>query len=229
MAKAASSFSRRPRRRIKSSKAMKSLVRKTVRTYLKPEVKQMTRSIDEASLNTLTQTPSAFSMCVIAQGTNDYERVGNKIKMIGLHINGILYNNTTTTNYVRMVVLNQQNPETDVTSTSTNILDVNTITNISSIPGLNSIYAPINKLTYQVLYNRVFKLGSSSSTDGSQTTHFKKFIKLNKEIVYVGSSGSDCTRNNIRVLVWAAEAPDDAALGVVVELSGYCSAYYIDA
>lgn len=226
-----SQYNRKPTQkgnRSNKGRSMTQQIRQVVRSQLRPEVKCNTRGIDEASLSTLSQTPSAFSFCSIAQGTQDYERVGNKIKAIGLRLSGILYNNTTTTNYVRMLVLSQQNPETDMTSTSTNILDTNAITSISSIPGLNTIYSPVNKLTYQVLYDKVIKLGSSSSVDGGQTYHFKKFIKLNKEVIYVGSSGVDCTRNNIRLLVWAAEAPDDVSVGVAVELSGYCSMYYID-
>lgn len=218
----------KPRKSASTSKNLRRTVKKVVRSYLKPEVKKITKTQTEQNLNTLSQNPYALSFTAIGQGTDDYQRVGNKVKAIGLNFAGFMCNNSSVPALVRILVLNQQNPETDMTSTSTNIFDVNTITSISSLTGVGVMYAPIDKNRYQVLYNKVIKCAATGASDGGNIVQFKKFIKLNKELAYDSSSTADCVKNNIRLMAFAAEAPNDVGAGTNVEFTAYGTLFYID-
>lgn len=203
-------------------------VRSVVKRYLKPEVKRVQRSLDEQSLNTLNQTAVAFSHSVVAQGTDQHQRVGNKIKAIGIENRIVMKSNATMTTYVRVLTICQQNPEVDITSITTNLFEDNTITNINTEPGLNAMYLPVNKERYQVIRDRVYRLSPTGAADGSDTVMRRYFIKMSKPIVYDSSSASDCSRNNIRTIFICSEAPDDVGAGAVVEISGITTLFYTD-
>lgn len=200
--------------------------------YQQAEKKKKINYVDEVNVNTVSQG-QFYDMLYIGQGTDSQTRIGDEIKASGLHIKGVLRNNsTTTTNYVRMVVF--WSKDTTNYTSSSDLFQLNAGTSAdftnANVAGLNSIYMPLNKAQITPIYDKVFRLGMTTSDDGGDTIFFNKFLKLhNRRIKYEGSAvGATNLAPRLHLGIWASEAPDDTGAGTNVELSCIHTLYFTD-
>lgn len=224
---------RRPRRQVRRGK--KPTVSNAVKTYVKrimpkPEVKVVWNHDNEVQLSTLSQG-QYLSGPSITQGTGPSNRVGNDINSLGMHIKGVLYNNSTQESYVRAIVLGCTGTQ-DPTASLFRYAAAGTTAGLSAVVGLDAMYQPLNKLDFKVYWDQVFKLGGSGSgAAGSNTRMFTKFIKFNKRKVQYQSTSTGAGSQNwlYKIIYIASDANDDTSTGTAVELSALTRYYFTDA
>jgi len=220
---------RRPVRKSGRTNVPAATKRYVRRMMPKVELKRVVSYQDENSLATLVQG-SAIPMLGVTQGVQAWNRIGNEIRVKGFHIKGILNNNATTPNYVRMV-LAWTACDTDVSFTTATLFgDYNlagSSANTSGIPGLNIMYFPINRVLYTPVYDKVIKLGGSG--DPSCTKIFSKFIKMNKTIKYIANStGTGVQNYQLTLFYLVAESGDDTTGGQIIEISHVARTFFTD-
>lgn len=208
--------------------ATKRAIQRAVKP-LQPELKRYVSFYDEIGQSTLTQG-SSTDLLTISQGSSAFTRVGQEITVKKFHIKGLLNNNATTPNYVRMVLAWVPGAQDTTFGTALWFQDVNLAGGpggITTIPGANIIYTPLNETLIQPLWDRVIKLGGSA--DPSCTTTFEKTLKLNKKITYnANNSGVGAQSMQLVLIVFVAEAGDDTGLGQTIELSHVGRTFYTD-
>jgi len=196
----------------------------------KQELKRIVSYVDETGVSTLVQG-AAVPMIAITQGLQAWNRVGNEVIVKGFHIKGILTNTAATVNYVRMV-LAWTPCDTDTTFTSATLFGDITLSGTtggtSTIPGLNTMYYPINRIQYTPVYDKVIKLGGSG--DPSCSRMFSKFFKMNKKVKYIANStGTGVQSHQLTLFYLVAEANDDTMGGQTIELNHVARTFFVDA
>lgn len=196
----------------------------------KVELKRYVLYSDEVAISTLTQG-NMYQLTSLSQGTGSYQRIGTQVTVKGFHIKGVLNNNATTPNYIRMLLV--WTPIDTLTTFTTAALfdDTNLAGSIAgpgTVIGANILYYPINKLTFKVVYDKVYKLGGSG--DPSSTRMFNKFCKMNTRIRYVANQSGDGVQDKqLSLVILAAQADDDVGGGQTIETSYMARTYYTDA
>jgi len=196
----------------------------------KVEMKRIASYVDESPLSTLVQG-TALPMIAVTQGTAVWNRAGNEIKVKGFHIKGTFNNNATTPNYIRLIAA--WTPcDTDVGFTTSNLFaDTNlagSTGGVTTLPGLNIMYFPINRLQYTPVIDKVYKLGGSG--DPTCTRMFSKFVKMNKTVKYIANgTGTGVQSHQLTVWYLVAEANDDTTGGVAIEVSHLARTFFTDA
>jgi len=196
----------------------------------KTELKRNVTYYDEISQSTLTQG-SYSPQLNITQGTAAYQRSGNQLTVKGFHIKGVLNNNATTPNFVRMI-LAWSTMDSPTSFTTANLFqDVNLAGGIGgtgAVTGANILYYPVNRMAFTPVWDRTIKLGGSA--EPSCTTMFNKFIKMNKTIKYVANNGGDLYQDKqLTLFILVAESGDDTGLGQTIEVSHVARAWFTDA
>jgi len=212
-----------------SVKQVKSIVRRTINRSI--ETKQFWTQIDEQPLSNFSNQTSIQQLDGIFQGVGQSDRIGNVVKLQGLHIKGVINNNFTSTVFVRMVIF-YTNSQTAVT----NLTGSELFLGVGGVPVstggllLNAIYQPINKNLITVLADKTYRMGGSNESSGTCATVFSKFIKLyGKKIVFDGNgSGSGNMNKRLQVAFISANAADDDSGETTLDLSYIARLYYKD-
>lgn len=206
---------------------MKRYVRRTVP---KVETKQQWVHHNEVSLNTLSQGYLSNGPA-IAQGNINAARISNVIHATGLHMKGVLNNNSGSESLVRALVVGyaaQGDPSLNIFRNAV----TGATAAISAVNGLDAMYFPVNKVDYHVYYDKLIRVaGSATGNASANVKTFSKFIKLNRrKIEYKGNTWGFGNQNWMYSIIWiAADANDDTTTGTVVELSMLERFYFQDA
>lgn len=222
----------RPRPTGKVNKATKKYVKKQIRSNT--ELKDIKGDIAEAQLNTLNSF-SAYDNCLIPQGYANGQRIGNVVKATGFQCKGVFNNNGTNTNYVRAILVWSKKNDTGNNYLGTD-LTFDTPSGAAGATGLNGLgtmYYPVLKGNYTVLFDKVYRLAPTGSTQGQSTRFFNIFKKLNTKITYTPGNGQTTSYNlpdkRLTMLFFASEGPNDVSTGQVVEISALTRMWYADA
>lgn len=180
---------------------------------VKPEIKKLVRTIEGTAMQALTenlivQKPFAH----IQTGSQQDQRVGNKICLHSIKCQGHLENRSSVANtmLVRMAILRDKAYDQSTFSGIEALIKNNVPVNLGTL-GAESSYLDWNKDRYDVIYNKVFKLGSDSSS-GSNIKLFNFTKKLGgKKATFSYQTGAPnaITSGNYQVVMWACD-PDNA-------------------
>jgi len=221
---------RRRRRRATKAKGVPKAVRAYVKRVMpKSELKRIVSYSDEAPLSTLVQG-TVIPQLAVTQGLQVWNRIGNDIRVKGYHMKAVLNNNSTTPSYIRVLVAWTQ-MDTDVSFTAAQLFgDINlagTSGSTSTIPGLNIMYYPVNRLQFTPVIDKVYKLGGSG--DPSCTRMISKFVRMNKPVKFLANSTGTGGQNwQLTLFYLVAEAADDTAGGTAIEVSHVTRIYFTD-
>lgn len=220
-------------------KSRKPSVSKAVKTYVRRalphvEFKEAWYHDNEVQLNTLTQG-AMQAHPQVANGTTHVARIGNDISLKSFQVKGMLYNNSTSETYARLLILGHSG-DIDPTFSTFPIFrnSSNGVTgNISTVNGLDTMYYPINKVDCHVYHDKVIKLaGSATGNAGVNTkmfSHFMKFPGKGKRITYDGAAMGTGNQNTFISVYWiVADANDDTTGGTTVELSQLTRYWFTD-
>lgn len=215
-------------RKPKVSKAVKQYVR---RTRPKVETKQSWTHHNEVNLSTLSQGYTSTGP-LISQGTNSLTRIGNKITASGMHLKGVLNNNSGSETTVRMLIVGFDASNGDPSLNLFRTGASGATAAISAVNGLDAMYYPINTIDLHVYYDTTYKLaGSATGNAGANVKVFQKFVKFNRrQIEYKGNATGYSNQNWLYQIIWiAADTNDDTTSGTAVELSAMERFFYQDA
>jgi len=173
-------------KKTKVSSAVKKYVRNVARP-MRPEIKRILDVYTETSIDSVV-TPYFTYEPLISQGTGPYQRVGGRVRMTGLHVKAFFKNNATTTEFIRVLLVRTTSDTDTAAATMELFQDSNNGgtpgTIISSGTAATNILYAINKSKFKTLYDKVYKLGSTNSTDSRDVMLFNRFWKLNSQIKY---------------------------------------------
>lgn len=213
------------------SKAVKQYVRKAMP---KTEMKSVWNHDNEVLINTLNQGV-IVGLPQITQGTSSTTRIGNEIYAKMLHMKGVLYNNSASESYIRLIVCGHDaniNPTIGTFPLFVNGSSGNTVT-ASSVNGLDAQYFPLNKKDLTIYVDRKFKLAGSNVEAGARNTRmFSECVKwpgMGKRVIYEGNTAGYEAQNWLCSVIWvASDANDDTTTGTNVELSQLTRFYFRD-
>lgn len=212
----------------KAEVATKSYVRKAIAAT--KQTCYRTFALDEQNLSTVTQG-SFVDPLDIVQGDSINNRHGDTIYVKGIRIRGVLHNNASTINMVRMCLLQTQE-DADFTAATDLFESGTSAVDFSSVTGLNTMYHDFEKQKIKVKWDQVVTLGTTSDTSGTQVKYFDQYIRFpgrGLKIKYIGSStGANNLFPRLHLGFWAAEAPDDTSTGTNVEISMRAMTYFTD-
>lgn len=217
---------RKPKVMARQSKWLTSKIKSVVNRQA--ETKIRTSNHDEATMSTLTQTPREHTPCRIRGGTDENERIGNDVTMVGIDVRGYAHNNSTTdTVHVRCMAIVDKKRNGQSTLLDGLLLKNNTP--VSNNQGsMGAVYA-VNKQRYRVLWDQVVTLSAKAAGNGSgHTRMFRKYIKTSMKLKFGNETDESITQNDVKVLFYACEADGDINLGETVELYSQCLGYYKD-
>lgn len=223
---------RRYKKRTISKAKVSTAVKKYVKSHVpKPEVKRAFDVYSEAVISAMV-TPYQMFEPIIAQGTARNQRIGNQIKMLGVHTRAYFKNNSTGTCWVRMLVLSTGSDTDTAAATMELFKDVNAAgdTNPIVVSGSSAgnIFFSINEAKFKTHYDHVYKLGGTGSLEGKDVVLFNKFCKFNTTIKYDGAStGLGNQSRRFLILYLTSETALDGG-GASVEISGMNRWYYVD-
>jgi len=224
-------FRRRPYKGNKNfKKRVQSIAKSVVSKNL--EVKSYMYGATEASLTTLTVGSFGNLFTGIAQGTANNERLGNKIKVIGIQIKGVYNNNSTVPVFVRHALLKMVDRALPTSTTDFFLgLTGGTVDTADLLGTSPTVMRPFSPLFVSKSYwNRVYTLYSSSSD--KFVTKFGKFIKFRRGLTVQYNNTSSTVANitpNLAFCQWAVESQNDLGAGVTVESSYQIRIFYTDA
>jgi len=171
----------------------------------------------------------------IANGQSNSTRIGSDISFKGLQVKGVLYNNSGSESYARLIIVGH--PGTIDPTYSTFPIFKNTsagaTATIASVNGLDTMYYPLNNTELTIYHDKVFRLAGSATAGGpSNTRMFSKFVKFagkGKMIRYKGNTSGVNNQNWFISVYWiVADANDDTSTGTNVELSQLTRMYFTD-
>lgn len=210
------------KRKTTSVKRLTRMV-KSMRPEVKEKVYQYT-DVNGTSYNNISygsSTPNSLLCGGISQGVADGQRIGDKIKLIGIkvhfaftHANADLYNN------IRWLLIR---PKTDRNSVG-GTLTQNIFSGAAS--GGTQWCSPVDTDRYRVLYDKSYNLYNRPN-DGSTTTtiqptrFFKKFFKVRANMQW--DAEGNLTRDYILLAI-----SDSAASPHPGVVAGHVKLYYVD-
>lgn len=221
-------FAKKSTRKAVTKKDAAAIVKRALRKNL--ELKMYNTSATEEVVSTLLQGDGSnwYPLCSLTQGTTNFSRVGNQIRLQKLDIRGSLHNNASVSNLVRMVIFYFKDNVT-VSASSDIFLAGTSGTDFAAITGITAMHYPLNPVKMTVLSDTVINLAKAGEYESTKT--FRKTFDLkNKLIKFEGNTaGPDNQHPQLYMLVFAAEAANDTGLGTDIELSHYCRTSYTDA
>ena len=217
----------------RSTGLIKKVVNRTLRSHL--EVKKLQMVGTEVNVTSISPGTAANwfdPFGSIGQGTGSYQRIGNKIKVIGLSLKNMFNNNSTTQLWCRFAVFRCVDRAN--ISTTSNIFESGTGGNadFSAISGIQGIIRPFNLGNVKPVFQKVFKLSANSGEAANSFTRLNKFIKFPRGLEVRFNSTSTGTTNVFplyQIGCWIAESPEDLGIGVTCEWSYVNTVYYTDA
>lgn len=220
---------RRVSHKPKVSKAVQRYVKRhTPKVEVKRELDGFTENIVSA-----TVTPYLQFEPLISQGTAYNQRIGNQVKFTGIYLRTMLHNNSTLTQMVRCVVLACPSDTDTVPATMELFKDLSTAGGTGGIltsgTSFGNCLYRINTNKFKIHWDHVFKLGASTSGDGSDVIFFKKFIKLNKVVKYDANTTGVGNQTTRYIILYLTSDPGLDSSGGAIEITGNHYYYFIDA
>lgn len=225
-----------PKRSGKVAPAVKSYVKKAMRTN--SELKRL-EIFNQESLQGIPPSGTAIFPSLafsVAEGTASNERVGNEVRLQGIQVKGMWHNNVNLTIYCRVMIGYYNTVDNLYSAINENTplfkaSDGQSVSSVTIASGATKNYAlmttPTHPIQWTSLYDKVFKIGPSTSTDGNNTRLFNKFIKLhNKKVSWVNTGSIPLPQ--LQVLRFYSDAPLDASTVQTVEYSGSTQVWYRD-
>lgn len=211
-------------------KTLSAAVRKAV--YGLAEKKRAFTHINEESLGSIAQGGNWWPLCAPGNNTaNAINRVGQEITLDRLHFKGVLHNNASTNNVVRILV--GYFKDTANFSSASQIFEGTTgasaAVGFTTINNLDSLYWSINPVKFTTLLDRTYMLAPTTSVDGTNVKLLEYKLKLKAKIKFEGTDvGQDGQDKSLIMIAWTGEAGDDAVLGTNVEISGLARCFFTD-
>lgn len=223
-------YRRRPGVRKTTRKVIKNVVDRTLRSNL--EVKRYMSAQTETTMTSTTPGVNWLQFATaISKGTGSDNRIGDKVKIIGIKMDFYLINNTVYPAWIRDCFIRLTDKEVVADTTPILMGTSNQATDVKTTAGMASMMRQFHPTSVSSVYrNRVYKLPGNGSTDAMHVRKFRFFKKFPRglNIKYNPSAlGALYTEPNICWGIWCADAGEDAN-AITVEISYQYTIFYTD-
>jgi len=229
-----SSGSNKKARTTPAQKAANSYVRKTAKSVVirMAEKKRHSVEVQERVLSTLVPGATAdwIDLSTITDGIQRNARVGSEVTLTSVQLSGQVHNNAAGVKIVRFLV----GYVTDQTAPTSlfELFDAETAGGTAA-PTDNQnlvLYRKVNKVKFQVLHDRLIKLGGVNSADGTNTVVYKKSINLKmKKIHFEGvSEGTANQDKRLYAIMLCQKSNNDESTGSDIEWTQVSYLNYLD-
>lgn len=228
------------KRRTRRPRSKKTTIKKIVRRELRKNIEMKFRqykmdavghsitggaAVDFTAGFEYGASTALASLCDIANGTGEGQRIGGQIRVKGIHLRfafqpGDWYNN------VRFIVYS---PKKNWTNSSVTAAVQQVLSDVSSASTQWS--APVDTENFKVYMDKVYNArflptGDATTTSVAQTKFVNKFIKLNKLIKWDVSAPVMPTSN---IFLMAISDSSTAVNGDPKVITGFIKVFYQDA
>lgn len=153
------------------------------------------------------------SLCNLAQGTGNINRIGHKVKSVGFEVRGHINNNTNSSTIIRMLVVrfknNQAVPGTD-------LIEIDSGNTAVTSNDVSALWRRINRDSYDVLKEKYITLDSAEKSFKT----FKFWVPFKKELTYETSSAVQPNHDRVHLVAFARSTGNDG-------LAPNCELHYI--
>lgn len=166
------------------------------------------------------------------QGPAVSQRNGNQINLQGYHSKITYFNTSTSTLFVRRLILGVNNGDTEAGTDSAELFTLNG-TGISLTTAGNTlavIQTPINTTQYRVYFDKTIKLAPVGSVDGTNTRMVNYFQKFGGKKITYESNNSGFLAQNFRFaeLILVATSANDPNISGGLKLINFNRTYFTD-
>lgn len=185
----------------------------------------------ETAINSLTGWYANAACMALTQNDAYSGMEGHIVRGKGISIVGWIKNNATTTQIVRLGVVNVKQGSSKTTDfyNGTDVLEGDSANaNITTASSTQRMTQRFNQDQYRVVKQTRFRLGNNSATDGSDVRTFKYWIPLNGMALRYDGSGVLPCNNAMALFVCNCLGNNDESTGENVELSFTSTFYYVD-
>lgn len=219
------------------TKSKKKVYKKKM--YPQKSIRNVVNSMSETKKHTLQVTEVQCNSLVSPTGTNVHEvdyipngagyaqRIGHKIKGVGMNIRGHVIASSGRQQYVKMAVIRLKDNSSEFITSGLE----NDGGNQSPVGGMETIWRRINTDAYEVLATRTFRLGTSSgggNFNDNATKMFKIWVPFRRTVGYDGAGANPPKYNRVQIIWWSADALNDTVGTDVAEYSFCCDYYFKD-
>lgn len=187
-----------------------------------------TRDLSEANLSTLSANGAyVYRWPVPPVGASSNERIGNKIKMTGLSAKYLIYNPSSVTIWVRMLVLRvkegRQLTDTEIVN---ELYDGGSAQDVGPAGTLPDLIKRINKERFTVLQDKIETIDISNG--GQKVAVGTYWRRFNTDMIFADEILDEAVNQRYVMVVVPLEADGDESLGSNFELTHTLSMYYKD-
>jgi len=197
------------------------------------ETKYAFAGVQEANLTTVTPaTPFLYNFPDVRQGTQSYERVGNKIEPTKLEASFIMHNNSSVTVYARVMVFRLKGSFVSNAILQNEFFEGVLGQDQPISNNLSDLIRKHDKETIDMMYDEVIPLGYEAagySTPNARMAHRKLSFKPRvKNMVYQDTDQTQPVKDNYWLGVIFRRADDDENIGETIEFTNELGMYYKD-
>lgn len=195
------------------------------------ETKKKYTQFNETIVNNGLSLPVWSQINYLVQGDTASTIDGISYSLRGIAMKFMLHNNSSVAGYVRVAIIRLKSGQT-ISSTGENLFTgANQLgLDFTSATEQQRLYAPLNTKRYDVVMQRVIKIGALNSTytsniDCNRMIRGYKRYKNRKEFINTSSSG--VTDTTYYAVAWAVDSALDTNT-ISVEMTGETTFYYKD-
>lgn len=184
------------RKTAKKKAPKKSVIRKEVKSVIKSMAELKLHDITATTATPIYSNSNLISLCDIAEGTSQDDRIGSHIYLKKLKMRFTMYANAATRSTVRVAIIKAKDRVASVNSNS--IWDASTDGSVFyPIANINS--DPTQRARFVHLFSRRYDLG-----DGAvETRTFDIDLKLNFKCMYAASTAGTDRENGLWLAIFS--------------------------
>lgn len=195
--------------------------------YRESETKMVSAFNNENFVNTIAADVTIHAVPTPAQGVATHERIGNKIKGVGIGSKLLLHNNAGNTPcWVRCSLLEVFDGQMTDTEIKSDLFEGTGDSTVSIDGNLVNIIKKYDREFYRVLKDEVIPLHGNTDTDSVKIVSFYKKLKGQEMKFNDQFANQPVGTSRFVWVLYAREADGDEDLGTNVEITSHLDYYF---
>lgn len=160
------------------------------------------------------------SLVSLGQGAGAHQRIGHKVRAVGIDVRGHVNNNTTAAGILRLLVIRHKNASANPSS---DLLETDVANQDPTTGDVSAIWRRVNGDSYEILGQRYLTLDSAEKSFKT----FQVWIPLKRTLNYETSSALVPTEDRISLVAFCRATGNDG-LTMTTELHYVSTLYFKD-
>lgn len=183
----------------------------------------------EPNLGTDDQGTVFLNLDTPAQGVDNEQRIGDKIKSVGLQVKYTLASQTANDDILCRVIIAMVKQDEFNNINSGILLNVNNDPVVPTANALIDVHRSVNRKQFErVLYDKVHRIGAVGSGNTSSYTFRTKYFKLAKRRTFPVDANNESEHDNLRIFFITRVPNQTAPVGRDIAIRLFTRYYYKD-